>query len=162
MLPTLLSLFLLAPTAGQAPTPTLGTPCFHAVGKLVSDLKAGKMYALSVESALMMGGNAYAEHASCGETCTGTGEASVANAPGARSGKTAIGGASSVAVPGFTAHGLTFVLYQKDGKARLRWTVSGSTYESQVDSCSNNLWTAAQGGKSGLMLHFGEKLEPPA
>ena len=162
MLPTLLSWFLLAPTAGESPTPALGTPCFHAVGKLVSDVKAGNPSTLSVESALMMAGNAYAEHATCGETCTGTGDASTVNAPGARSGKTAIGGSSSVAVPGFPAHGLTFVLFQKDGKARLRWTVSGKTHESEVDSCTNGLWTAAQGGKSGLMLHFGEKLDPPS
>lgn len=153
MLSTLMLVTVLAPAAANSPA----NPCSTALGELVAHLKAPGNSGLGTETAVLVEGNAYAQHdLTCGESCTATGRASIAAGKPAP----ALLGASSVAVPGFTAHPLTFLLTGTDNGARLRWSLRGKTFEADVASCAGGLWTAAHGSKSAIVVHI-TKLPPP-
>jgi hypothetical protein len=63
-------------------------------------------------------------------------------------------GASKVAAPPSTTRlPLTFEAYKYNGRAFLRWTINGRTFQSTVDSCSSRYFTATA-GKSAIAIKF--------
>lgn len=155
MLAAMILFSLLAPTAGPAAAPVAANVCADAIADLEAHLRSPRNHGLALETSVIVGGNAYAEHSAgpCGEGCTATGEATLS--------PSGIVGASSVAVPGFLPHPLKLVLSRMQGKARLEWSLLGKTYQSDVDRCTGGLWTAAQGSKSAIIVQITENAAPP-
>ena len=163
----LLSLIFAAPAVSPAAGPKLS--CGKRLSLMLAGLKdTNNHQSVTAESVVLTSGGAFAEYTHpCprdGSFCTPSkkGSASPFYVSGGLSSATSIGGTSYVAAPpDGAAKKATFFIFKKGRKARLRWILDGKQYESKVDSCQGNYWTAATHG-SAFAVHLGPVTKRPA
>jgi len=132
--------------------------CEVVLDGMIADWKKPNMkQEVAATSALIVGESAAAEGAKSG----GGGFYSVGG-KAVPSGAMIKGTGSLGALPTNEVYPATFEIWKNPstGKAMMKWTYRGNSYQSVVDTCSSGYWTAAS-ATSSFMVKMGKVVENP-